>query len=660
MQEPHVTTGSVTAVGKQQRRGYLISSVAQQIDAGLLKSTWRAAPIARHCFRSTLQLLAFLKSPRRLYGAVLRRYPRAFYRSWIARFEALTPELKAAMDADLPAWPSRPLISIILSGEGAGSRWLGQAIRSVESQIYPHWELCVCGEPATLSEIRDLRLTADPRLRMCDGGTGGIDQNRVLALARGDYVAFLGPDDLLSEDALFWVAREIARHPEVDLLFSDEDRVDREGARFDPLFKPAWNQALMLAQDAFGQLGVYRREIVIKAGGLRSGYGAAQFHELVLRCAERTIAGNIRHIPRVLYHRRKLSSGTDGKPSHAALPSEGARQAICDHLQRAGIRASVTETAAGGCQVHYEVPQPCPLVSIILPSTLSSAVAAKCLASVLMKSTYREFELLVLVHDNNMSRARDISEFAGILADPRVRIIRYRDDRFNFSRICNLGERSARGSLLCFLNDDVEVITADWLERLAARAALDGVGAVGPMLYYPDDAIQHAGVLLGVGPVAAHVFAGSPRGHRGYFSRACVEQDYSCVTGACVLVKRDVFEAVGGFDESLPVAFNDVDLCLKIRRKGARIVWTPSVEMYHHESLTFGPHVSSQRLRQFLRDVQEIRARWAGVIDHDPSYNPNLEAAGSQWFALALSPRLAAPARILAARQSMSRTSQLA
>jgi len=663
MQESDVTTKSMASIGKQPKRRYLVGSIAQQIDARLLKSTWRVAPIARHCFRSTLQLLLFLKSPRRLYGFVLRQYPRAFYRRWIARFETLTPELKTAMDADLLAWPSQPLISIILFNPDAGPKWLDEAIRSVTSQIYPNWELCLCGDPAALSEIRDRGLPPDPRLRMCvpvAGGDGSINQNSVLELARGDYFAFLGSADLLSEDALFWVAREIARHPEVDLLFSDEDMVDPEGVRLDPLFKSAWNQALMLSQNAFGQLGVYRREIVEKAGGLHSGYGAAQDHDLVLRCAEKTVVENIRHIPRVLYHRRKRSSGTDKKPSNTSLVSRGARQAISDHLQRIGIRASVIETPAGNCQVQYEVPQPLPFVSIIVPSTLSKAVAANCLTSVLTKSTYREFELLILARSNSMSGTTDTSDFARIIADPRVRIIHYEDTQFNFSRICNLGERSARGSVLCFLNDDVEVITPDWLERLVSRVVLDGVGAVGPMLYYPNDAIQHAGVLLGVGSVAAHVFAGRPRGYRGYFSRACVEQDYSCVTGACVVIKREVFEAAGGFDESLPVAFNDVDLCLKIRRNGARIVWTPLVEMYHHESLTFGPHDSPERLRQFVRDVEAMRLRWGDVIDADPSYNPNLELAGSQMFLLALTPRLPPPKRILAGRESISRTAQLA
>jgi GT2 family glycosyltransferase len=276
-----------------------------------------------------------------------------------------------------------------------------------------------------------------------------------------------------------------------------------------------------------------------------------------------------------------------------------------------------------------------------------------------MKSTYREFELLILVNSNKMSGATDASEFARILADPRVRIVQYEATQFNYSRICNLGERAARGSFLCFLNDDVEVITHDWLERLVSRVVLDGVGAVGPMLYYPNDAIQHAGVVLGVGSIAANAFAGRPRGYRGYFSRACVEQDYSCVTGACVVIKREVFEAVGGFDESLPVAFNDVDLCLKIRRNGARIVWTPLVEMYHHESLTFGPHDSTRRLKQFMRDVEAMRHRWGDVVDSDPSYNPNLELAGSRMFSLALSPRLPPPERILAERESISRTSQL-
>lgn len=654
MQEPDESAASIW---KLPKRGHFVGSVVQQIDARLAKSGWAVAPLLRRCLRSSLPLLGLLRKPSRIYEFLLRPYPRALYRGWIAKYEVLTPDLRSAMEADLLEWSHQPLISIILYNEAVQPKWTNEAIRSVANQIYPNWELCICGDPG----VRNTGLAADPRIRTslsAESGAGGIDQNRALEAAKGDYVTFLGSADLLSADALFWVAREITHHPEVDLLFSDEDRIDAKGARLDPWFKPAWNQALMLSQAAFGQLGVFRREVVEKAGGLRSGYGDAQAHELVLRCCEKTTWENIRHIPRVLYHRRAPSSGTDEEPSRLPLVANGLRQAVSDHLERVGVRALVSETAGGGCQVQYEVPRQQPFVSIIVPSTLCSAVTAKCLASVLSKSTYQEFELLVLGHKNNIRAAEDAPEFSKILADPRVRIVQYEDPLFNFSRVCNLGRTRAAGSILCFLNDDVEVITVDWLERLVSRVVLNGVGAVGPMLYYPNDTIQHAGVVLGIGGVAAHAFSGMPRGYPGYFGRACTEQDYSCVTGACVAIRREVFDAAGGFDETLPIAFNDVDLCLKIRRKGDRIIWTPSVEMYHHESMTFGAHDSLDRLRSFMRDVEAMRHRWGEVLTSDPCYNPNLTTSG-QMFLLALPPRVPRLGQVLARHESISRTAGL-
>lgn len=658
MQEADESAASIAELAKHR---HFVGSVVQQIDARLAKSGGPVAPLLRHCLRSILPLLGLLRKPSRIYEYLLRPYPRALYRGWIAKYEAFTPDLRSAMEADLQEWPYQPLISVILYNEVVQPNWTNETLRSVTNQIYPNWELCICGDPATVSKVRNMGPVADPRVRTsisAGNGDGGIDQNRALELTKGDYVAFLSCADLLSEDSLFWIAREIVRHSEVDLLFSDEDRVDIKGGRLDPWFKPAWNQALMLSQAAFGQLGVFRREVVERAGGLRSGYGDAQHHDLVLRCCEKTTCEKIRHIPRVLYHRRARSSGTDNAPSRLPPASNGLRQAISDHLERVGVRAVVSKMAGVGCQVQYEVPQPQPFVSIIVPSTLRTAVTAKCLISVLSKSTYQEFELLVLGRSNNIRAATDSSEFAKILADPRVRIVQYEDPLFNFSRVCNLGRSCATGSILCFLNDDVEVITVDWLERLVSRVVLDGVGAVGPMLYYPNNTIQHAGVVLGIGGVAAHAFSGIPRGYHGYFGRACTEQDYSCVTGACVVIRREVFDAAGGFDETLPIAFNDVDLCLKIRRKGARIIWTPSVEMYHHESMTFGAHDSLDRLRSFMSDVEAMRHRWGGTLGSDSCYNPNLATSGPM-FSLALPPRMPLPEQILSRRESISRTSEL-
>lgn len=631
------------------------TSIGLQFERSLVSTKWHIARVIRRPLSLLRQFLAY------------KVLPSHRYRNWIKRYQVITPLLRSKLAADIGKWPSRPLISVIMPSYNIDSKWMSQAIESVRNQIYPHWELCISHDAKTFSEARPLleRYAAqDPRIYVTfrsENGPISVNSNAALALANGDYIALLDANDLLSEDALYWVAREIAMHPEVDLLFSDEDRIDYKGKRSSPYFKSAWNRALMLSQNAFSHLGVYRRSIVEEIGGFRKGYEGSQDYDLVLRCVERTTVDRIRHIPRVLYHWRTLTSSTTTKASVKTCAWEAGRMAIVHHLQRQRIHARVKPALEQHYQIEYDVPAPEPLVSIIVPTTLTNATIAKCLGSVLTKSRYENFETLILAHRNNVRAARSAPEFAKILAHPRVRIVEYEESPFNFSRISNFGVRSAHGSLLCFLNDDVEVITASWLERLVARTILDGVGATGPLLYFPSTAIQHAGVILGVGGVADHAFKRQRRGYRGYFCRAALEQDYSCVTAACMVVKRETFEAVGGFDESLPVAFNDVDLCIRIRQTGARIVWTPSVEMYHHESLSLGQPDSPARRDQFMQDVRVMRERWKQVLEADPCYNPNLSLRGALMFSLAWPPRVPSAEQFLNVGETtgMSRTSQL-
>jgi GT2 family glycosyltransferase len=325
------------------------------------------------------------------------------------------------------------------------------------------------------------------------------------------------------------------------------------------------------------------------------------------------------------------------------------------------VNARVKPALQSYYQVEYNHPAPAPLVSVIVPTTLSSRTAAKCLDSILTKSSYKNFQLVLLAQPDRVDAAWRTGTLAKILKHPRVRVVEYEDQPFNFSRVSNLGAQSSDGSMLCFLNDDVEVISKDWLDQLVVRASLEGVGAVGSMLYYPSNAIQHAGVILGVDGIADHAWKHWPRGSAGYFGRAILEQDLTCVTAACVLVRREVFGAVGGFDESLPIAFNDVDLCIKIRQTGARIVWTSSVEMYHHESLTLGRHDSPVRRNQFRRDVVVIRTRWRDVLGADPCYNPNLSLKAGATFSLAWPPRVPDPSELISSgiTMGMSRTSRL-
>jgi O-antigen biosynthesis protein len=598
----------------------------------------------------------------RIFGIPNRKYSK-----WVKSYSAMTPKLRAASVADIARWPSHPLISVTMSGCKSDPVLLRQSIESVRNQIYPHWQLCIAGDTSTAAEVQSLlkRYAAqDPRIQVRfsdEHGDRSVNANAPLTPAQGDYIALINADDLLSEDALFWVAREIAIYPDTDLLFSDEDKIDDQGNRFDPYFKSAWNPALMLSQNAFSRLGVYRRSIVEQVGRFREGYEGAEEYDLVLRCSEQTNADRIRHIPRVLYHQRARSDTTAPDSAAKSTGWQTGQAAIADHLQRSGINARVAEVHGCYYQVQYETPRQLPLVSIIIPTTLSTAITAKCLRSVLTASSYANFEVLLLAHVEQLRAAESNPSFGEILTNRRVRLIDYEEVPFNFSRVSNLGSRSATGEFVCFLNDDIEVVTSGWLERLVARAMLDGVGAVGAMLYYPSGSIQHAGVLLGVNGVADHPFGGQPRGSCGYFGRAALEQDYSCVTAACLLVRRKTFESVGDFDETLPTAFNDVDLCIKVRRTGARIVWTPSVEMIHHESHTFGPPDTPQRHNQHLRDIAETRQRWEKALDADPCYNPNLSLRHDSMFLPAWPPRILSPMQIIAADTMLgiSRTSQL-
>jgi GT2 family glycosyltransferase len=631
---------------------YVICAVGIEREYDLALSTWRPRRLAG-------KLVAWMRGWR---GTGLRAY-----QSWIKRFDAVTPELRAALVADISRWPSRPLISVIMPSYNIDPRWLSQAIDSVRNQIYPHWELCISDDASTNLEIRPLLeeyAARDPRIRVtfrAENGHISVNSNAALDLANGDYIALLDADDLLSEDALFWVGREIVLHPEADLIFSDEDKIDEHGTRFDPFFKSAWNPALMLSQNAFCHLGIYRRRLVENVGRFRKGYEGSQDHDLVLRCAAKTTPDRIRHIPRVLYHWRALPSSTATEISAKSYAWEAGRRAIADYLHHIGASATVNSAARIYYQVDYEMPRPARFVSLVIPTILSGSIPAKCIQSVLSRSSYQNFELLILAHANHVRAGEKDPQFARILADGRVRIVEHAQSPFNFSSVCNLGASSSRGDILCFLNDDVEVITQEWIEKLVARVSLEGVGAAGPMLYYPSSRIQHAGVILGLGGVADHAFKHMRRGNVGPFGRGGLEQDYSCVTAACIVIRRKAFEDVGGFDEALPVAFNDVDFCIKLRRSGARIIWTPTVEMYHHESLTFGHHDAPARRAQFQHDVRLMRERWGGVLDSDPCYNPNLGVMPGSVFSLAWPPRFPDAMQIVdgLGRTSISRTSQL-
>jgi O-antigen biosynthesis protein len=565
------------------------------------------------------------------------------YDRWISKYDTFTETARRRIRADIARWPRRPLISVVMPVYNTDPRWLRAAIRSVQTQLYSNWELCISDDASTLEGVQDLLLDfarRDSRIRVClreRNGNISANSNDALSLASGEFVALMDSDDALAEHALYWVAKEIVAHPDVDLIYSDEDKVDEQGRRFDPYFKSDWNPALMLSQNAFCHLGVFRKKLIETVGGFRAGLEGSQDHDLVLRCALETSPERIRHIPRILYHWRAIESSAAAKRGVKPHAWQAGRRAIEKYLAKRGLRATVGRAPLEQYQVEYELPLPHPRVSILIPTTGNPSLLGPCLDSVLSRSTYEDFEVLLLVNDAHRHDP-DRAELLRASAErSRVRVLSHPDRPFNYSWVTNWGAGEASGEVLCLLNDDTEVITPAWLERLVARAMLPGVGAVGAMMYYPDETIQHAGVILGLSGVAGHAFHGEPRGTSGYFSRACLEQDLSCVTAGCLAIRRDVFLAQGGFDERFAVAYNDVDFCIRLRAAGWRIIWTPTVELYHHESASVGrPHFGRRR-DELPKAVALMRDRWRPTLDRDPCYNPNLSLR--RGYNLAFPPR---------------------
>jgi len=579
------------------------------------------------------------------------------YQHWIEAYDTLSADDIAEMQRRLQSFAKRPLISVVMPVYNTELRWLRAAIESVGAQIYPDWELCISDDASTRPEVRDELLkyvSKDDRIRVFfRESNGGIsaNSNTALSLATGDFIALLDADDELSEHALFWVVDEILRHPGADLIYSDQDKLDEHGRRIDPYFKPDWNLALILSQNMFSHLGVFRRSLVNRAGGFRLGFEGSQDHDLVLRCAELTAPEKIRHIPRVLYHWREVPGSTAPPEGIKAKPYawEAGARAIEEHLQRCGAPGIVKRAQDLFYQVEYQLTQATPKVSIVIPSAFSHDVVPRCIEGLLKRTKYSNFEILLAVSESTAIAKQEYLD--SIRSDGRVRVLTYKDQPFNYSTTNNWAIRQASGSILCLLNDDVEVITPDWLDKLVARIQLPGVGAAGALLYYPNGTIQHAGVILGLGGVAGHPYVNLPKESRSYFGRGALEQDLSCVTAACMVLRREAFESVSGFNEELAIAFNDVDLCIRLRKSGWRILWTPAVELCHHESVSVGHHNSPERIDHFKREVNWMRERWGSILDNDPFYNPNLSLTSCN-IDLAFPPRVAKTPDMKAAARS--------
>ncbi|WP_256645696.1 glycosyltransferase family 2 protein [Thermomonas paludicola] len=563
------------------------------------------------------------------------------YREWVERYDATPGPGNARLRARVQQLAATPLVSILLPVYAPPERWLRACLDSVLAQAYPHWELCIADDGSPAPHVRRViegYMRRDARIRVVWRPHNGHichASNSALALARGDWVALLDHDDALAPHALLEMVEAANAHPRWRMLYSDEDKIDEAGNRFDPYFKPDFNYALLLGQNCISHFGMYAADLVRAIGGFQPGLEGSQDWDLALRCVEQLQPDQIGHVPRVLYHWRAIPGSTARSHADKAYASDAALRAVQAHLDRTGQPARAGIAEPGRIRVHRELPQPVPAVSLIVPTRDRVDLLRTCLRGLLERTEYPALEVLVV--DNQSTDPQALAYLDAIAGDPRVRVLRF-DAPFNYSAINNVAARHASGQVLGLINNDIEVIEPGWLREMVAEAVVPTVGAVGALLLYPDGRLQHAGVLLGLNGVAGHPHAGRSRQTPGQMGRLRLVQELSAVTGACLLLRRQVFEVVGGLDEALPVAFNDVDLCLRIRAAGYRNLWTPHAALVHAESATRGHDGTPEKRARLARDAAFMQARWGAVLQSDPAYNPNLDLQGNG-FELAFPPR---------------------
>ena len=465
-----------------------------------------------------------------------------------------------------------------------------------------------------------------------------LSSNSALDMATGEWIALLDHDDELSYDALFRVVSTINENPDAALIYSDEDKINSAGRHEDPYFKCNWNYDLFLSQNMISHLGVYKTSIVKQIGGFRGNYEGSQDYDLALRFIDEISHDQIVHIPYVLYHWRIHKQSTAKIVGNKPYALSAAKKAIEDHLARNSVDATVhILPEINMYRVKYKLGKYQPSVSIIIPSKNNNALLKNCIDSILIKTKYSNYEIIIV--DNGSDDAETLKFLDKISRNEKVKILQY-NNKFNYSDINNTAASECENEYLCFLNDDTEVITDDWLEEMVSIGIQDGVGIVGAKLKYPDNTLQHGGIILGIGGVGSHSHKGIPESTNGYFNRAGLIQSVSAVTGASLLINRKLFNEVKGFNtKELPIAYNDIDLCLRVKEQGFRVVYTPFAELYHYESSSRGTDTSGANLIRLENESSYMYQKWEKIIDNDPAYSPNLTLT-SDSFSLAWPPRV--------------------
>ena len=545
------------------------------------------------------------------------------YEAWLARHKADKRVLRRQKHA---SFAQKPLISIVIPLYCTPLPYLKELIESVRRQSYENWQLCLSdGSPDDKAkEFLEKHYGREKRIvyqKLKENGGISANTNAAAELAKGEYLMFCDHDDTLEPDALYEIVKAI-NDTDADVIYTDEDKVSMDGQHyFDPNFKPDFNLFRLRENNYICHIFVVRKSLTDETGMLRSEFDGAQDFDFILRCCEK--AKKITHIPKVLYHWRCHMDSTAADPSSKAYAYEAGRKAIREHYQRMGIDATVDMTERPGWYRSHIKIQGNPMVSIIIPNKDHTDDLELCLFSMSRKSTYRNYEVLIV---ENNSEKEETFEYYKKLPEryPKVRVLTW-EKEFNYSAINNFAAEEAQGEYLLFLNNDVEILTPDWIEEMLQNCQQENVAAVGAKLYYPDDTIQHAGVVLGLGGIAGHIMCRASREDPGYFGRMISVQEISAVTAACMMVKKSEFDSVKGFDETFQVAFNDIDLCMKFRAAGKKIIFTPYAELYHYESKSRGLEDTPEKQFRFDKEVKRFQEKWAQQLEMgDPYYSPNL------------------------------------
>ena len=592
------------------------------------------------CIKAVVRkIIRFLKGEKDLtYGD---------YGGWI-RFNELTDyDLKKQAKKQ---FNNSPKISVIVPMYKTKEKFFKDLVNCMIKQTYPNWELCLADGSPEKNENYKKYYEKDERIKYNFlGENKGIagNTNAAIAMATGEYIALLDHDDILAEYALYEVVRCINKNPNVEFIYSDEDKIDGRDNRYDAYFKPDFAPDTLRCQNYICHFSIFKKEVMDKLEGFRSDYDGAQDYDIFLRMTEIVKEENIKHIPKILYHWRVHRESTAQLNSNAKnYAFEAGKKAISDHLKRIGLDGEVSEGCLDGIyRVDYKV-NGNPKVSIIIPNKDGKDILKVCIDSVVNKTTYDNYEIIVV---ENNSESQEIYEYyKEIIKNDKIRVVNYNTGKeilnedecsleytnanrievkpgFNYSAIINFGVKNATGEYSIQLNNDTELITPNWLELMLGYCQREDVGAVGVKLYFPDETIQHAGIVVGLGGIAGNRFKSIPKDGHGYFARESMVENLSAVTGACLMTKTKIYEEVDWMNEDLAVAFNDVDFCLKIREKGYLVVFNPFVEFWHYESKSRGQEDSPEKIKRFQGEINTFERRWADFLEKgDPYYNLNL------------------------------------